>query len=286
MNNLFKKEWETIDNPRTHPRRLRNIIKMSWTNFRDQVLAQDPKFVKEIVGSIYEGDVYILQKAYPKEFCSELKRKAYEWGKTKPSSFYKMVQGCPNFHRVINHDIAKNYSFERIMHHYYYYRWNNDPLGIWPQINERWSIFKFLGGFQLDEYVHNTPKDGIVDRIHIHHYPSGAGEIETHSDPYENQRTIMGAQMSEKGVDYKSGGLYFIDQNDSNVNVDDDIKIGDTYIAFPTVHHGVERIDKGTKVEWEAPSGRWFLGFYSAVSDEVKNRHTGYAVKSASQAAK
>ena len=279
MENLFRKEWENIDKPESHPRRLRNVVKMPWIEFEGKVLAQNPSFVKDIVKSIYSGDVYILKNAYPKEFCNDLKHKAFEWGKTRPSTFHKIVNGTPDFHRIVNHELAKNYSFERIMHHYYFYRWNDDPLGIWPTINARWSILKFLGGFSLDEYVHNTPKDGIVDRIHVHHYPSGAGEIETHSDPYENQRTIMGAQMSEKGIDYKTGGLYFIDQNGEKVNADDEIKVGDTYISFPTVHHGVEIIDKGTKVDWENISGRWFLGFYSAVSDEVKDRHTGYAVK-------
>lgn len=278
MENLFKAEWEKIDRSETHPRRLRNVVKMPWAEFKEKVLTQDPSFVRETVRSIYAGDTYILQNAYPKDFCNGIKHKAFEWGKTMPSSFHKMFEDCPDFHRVVTPELAKNYSFDRVMHHYYFFRWNSDPLNIWKPINERWSILKFLGGFQLNEYVNNTPKDGIVDRIHVHHYPSGSGEIETHSDPYENQRTIMGAQISEKGSEYKSGGLYFIDQNGKKVNVDDEIKIGDLYISFPTVHHGVEIIDKGAKVDWENMRGRWFLGLYSAVSDEVKNRHTAYRV--------
>ena len=279
MENLFRKEWSIVDRAETHPRKLRNVVKLPWAEFRENVLTQEPAFVRELVHSIYAGDVYILKNAYPKEFCDNLKQEAFAWGKAIEPSFHKMVQECPDFHRIVTPEIAKNYSFERIMHHYYFYRWNNDPLGIWEEIDKRWSIFKFLGGFKLDEYKYNTPKDGIVDRIHIHHYPSGSGEIETHSDPYENQRTIMGAQMSVKGRAYKTGGLYFINLNGNQVNVDDEIKIGDSYIAFPTVYHGVEMIDEGKKGDWNNINGRWFLGFYSAVSDEVKNRHTGYAVR-------
>ena len=279
MENLFRKEWENIDKPESHPQRLRNVVKMPWAEFKEKVLSQNPSFVKEIVSSIYAGDVYILESSYPKEFCNELKHKTFNWGNNIAPSFHKIYESCPDFHRIVTPELAKKYSFERVMHHYYFYRWNNDTLKIWGAITERWGILKFLGGFRLDEYENNTPKDGIVDRIHIHHYPSGAGEIETHSDPYENQRTIMGAQMSEKGIDYHSGGLYFINQKGEKILVDDEIKIGDTYIAFPTVHHGVEIIDKDTKGDWEKISGRWFLGFYSAVSDEVKDRHTGYAVK-------
>jgi len=52
------------------------------------------------------------------------------------------------------------------------------------------------------------------------------------------------------------------------------------------VHHGVEIIDAGTKVDWNNHRGRWFLGFYSLESDEVKDRHTGYAVRNYTPAQK
>ena len=286
MKNLFKEEWDKIDKPETHPRSMRNAVKCEWEEFRGNVLKQDPKFVKDFVSSLYAGDIYILKDSYPREFCHELKNKAFDCGKSTPQSFHKVFEGSPDFHRVVDQELAKHYSFMRIKHHYYFYRWNGDPLNIWGEIDSKWGIFKFLGGFRLDEYVSNRPKEGIVDRIHIHHYPSGAGEIETHSDPYKNQRTIMGAQMSEKGTDFKSGGLYFIDKKGEKVNVEDEIKLGYSYIAFTTVHHGVEIIDAGTKVDWNNHRGRWFLGFYSLESDEVKDRHTGYAVRNYTPAQK
>ncbi len=279
MNNKFLAEWGKVDRPETHPSRMRGVQIMEWQEFRKQVLGQDTGFVQELVSNLYAGDVYVLRHSYPADFCERLKLGAYKWGQKMDQSFHQMLEGCPNFHRVVNKDLAGKYSFQRILHHYYFYRWNVDELDLWKMIDERWSILKFLGGFALDEYVKNTPKDGIVDRIHVHHYPSGAGEIETHSDPYRRQRTIMGAQISEKGKDYKTGGLYYVDRSDKKILIDDQIQLGDTYISFPTVHHGVETIDKGTTVDWSHISGRWFLGFYSAESDEVANRHTGYAVK-------
>ena len=36
------------------------------------------------------------------------------------------------------------------------------------------GLIKLLGGFEYDEFINNTPKDGIVDRAQIAHYPSGA----------------------------------------------------------------------------------------------------------------
>lgn len=65
----------------------------------------------------------------------------------------------------------------------------------------------------------------VVDRLHINHYPSKAEEIETHMNLYENQRTILEAQISEWGKDYKTGDLYLIDKKGGLLNVDSEISI-------------------------------------------------------------
>ena len=279
IENRFRKAWTQIDRTETHPRKMRQIRRVPWPEFREKVIAQEPGFVTELVGNIYAGDVYILEGSYPKDFCRELIEKTFAWGQTREPSFHKVLEGSPDFHRVVNKDLAQNYSFQRVYHHYFFYRWNGDPLKIWNVIDQRWGIFKFLGGFGFDEYTRNSPKDGIVDRIHIHHYPQGAGEIETHSDPYKHQRTIMGALLNKKGVDFKTGGLYFIDQHDRRIDVDGQLDVGDSYIGFPTVLHGLDVIDQGTPVDWTLPKGRWFLGFYSLESDTIGERHTGHSVK-------
>ena len=102
MENLFKKEWELIDKPETHPKKTRNIVKIPWDEFKKKVISQDPDFVRENVRNIYAGDVYILQNTYAKEFMREMINKTFEWGKTKPSSFHKMLESCPDFHRLID----------------------------------------------------------------------------------------------------------------------------------------------------------------------------------------
>ena len=57
------------------------------------------------------------------------------------------------------------------------------------------------------------------------------------------------------------------------------LDIGDIYLVYPTVLHGVETIDKGSKVDWNSIKGRWFMGFYSNASDENARRHTVYGVE-------
>ena len=51
-------------------------------------------------------------------------------------SFHKMIEGCPNFHRVQDEEIAKKYVFSSIRHSYYWFNWNGDPLQVNEKIKE------------------------------------------------------------------------------------------------------------------------------------------------------
>ena len=279
-NNNFKTEWERLIKEDTYPRFVRNVIKVKWSDFKQDIIDQDPKVAKEIVENIYAGDAYILQGAYTREFMDELKRKVFEWGQKTPAAFMKMVEGMTDHHRIVDENVSKNYSFESIRHIYYFVPWGTDPCKVVPTIYERIRVLKFLGGYDFDAYENFTPKDGIVDRVTLNQYPRGCGAIETHSDPYLFQRTIMGCKMNERGGgDFNEGGIYYVAKGGKEIDVEGEMKKGDMYISFPTLLHGVKKIDPGAEVNWNSINGRWFLGFYSAVSDMVPERHTGYGVE-------
>ena len=130
-------------------------------------------------------------------------------------------------------------------------------------------------GLELTEYENNTPKDGVIDRIQVVHYPSKIGFLEAHSDPYKHQRLIYSAYMSKKGVDFEGIGFYLIGKNNEIIEVEDLVDIGDVGIAYATVYHGVAPVNTNKKPDWDnVDDGRWFLSMYSNESDEVKTRHT------------
>ncbi|MDA2932851.1 hypothetical protein MYX82_00755 [Acidobacteria bacterium AH-259-D05] len=279
MENKFRQKWEAIEHPQTQPRWLRKIIAVGFEEFKNNVLSQDESFVDSLVDSLYAGDGYILKQAFPPEFLTRLIPRTHESGRRSPSSFHKMYQDCPNFHRIIDHETAKKYSFKAIRHSYYFFPWNEDPLNLFKPINERWRIFKCLGGYPLDAYEANKPVDGVIDRLQIAQYPAGIGELEAHSDPYVNQRVIIGGMMSKRGVDYESGGFYFVGENNRKVDIEDELDVGDMVCGYPTVVHGVELVDEHKMVDWTSVEGRWFLGLYSNDSDHVKDKQRGYPVK-------
>ena len=279
MENKYQPVWEKLERSTPRPTRVRNIIQQNFSAFKEKVLKQEDDFVQPIIESIYAGDVYLLKKTFPEKFMRDLRDRVDAYWKKKPSEFYKMLEGCPDFHRVIDLEEGKKYSFHVCKHACYFYHWNGDPLDLFPIVNERWRVIKFLTGLQPEEYEKNTPKDGVVDRLQVVRYPPKIGFLELHSDPYLHQRVFFSGYMSKRGQDYQGGGFYLVGPGDKVVEVEDRVDIGDVGIGCATVCHGVAPCDQHEEPDWNSKNGRWFLSMYSNASDEMKNRHTGHAVK-------
>jgi hypothetical protein len=128
--NIFKNCWLELESKGKYPSRARNVICLDYNKFANDIEKSPLKFAKDVTTSLIEGDIYILKGAFKKNFFKELKIKCYEYFKEKPSSFYKMLEGSPDFHRVIDVETGKKYSFKVCKHSYYFYHWNKDPLNI------------------------------------------------------------------------------------------------------------------------------------------------------------
>jgi len=279
VENNYKTVWEKLESKGTQPRRLGKVHQVEFEEFEREIREQDTGFVKQVVESLYAGDVYLVKRAFPRDFMTDLKDRVHEYWSSRPQTFYKMVEGCPDFHRIIDEELAKKYSFKMVKHSVYFYPWNDDPLKLFPVVMPRWRPFKFLGGFGWNEYEKNTPKDGVVDRIQIVRYLPKVGMLETHSDPFKHQRLFISGYVSRRGVDFEGGGFYVVGEGDKRVYLEDEIEIGDIGIGYATVLHGVAPCDVHKTPDISKTDGRWFLSMYSNASDEVKDRHTGHPVR-------
>tara|TARA_B110000238_G_scaffold197055_1_gene238942 strand:- start:985 stop:1875 length:891 start_codon:yes stop_codon:yes gene_type:complete len=275
----FKSSWTKYQNSISYPTKARNIIHYDYADFEAKVLNKDPVFTDNLVKSLLMGDFFILKNAYTKKFMNELKINAFNYFKDSPSDFYKMLEGTPDFHRKIDLETGKKYSFRSCKHSFYFYPWNKDPLNLFKPIYSRWRIIKTVMGLESRSYEKNTPKDGVVDRIQVVKYPSKIGFLEPHTDPYKYQKLIISSYMSKKGVDFEGIGFYLIDENDNVMSVEDSIDIGDIGIGMATLYHGVAPVNILKEADWEdVNDGRWFLSLYSNESDEVDKRHTSSGV--------
>lgn len=277
MENRFRFEWQRLESSLPRPKRVRSVVTMNYSELAGKITHQKASFVKSIVESLYSGDVYLLKSAFPQQFMFDLRTKVQTYWNSRPSTFHKMLEGTPDFHRMIDLETGRKYSFRVCKHSAYFYNWNDDPLKLFGVIYERWRVIKLLMGLRTDEFEKNTPKDGVIDRVQIVRYPPQIGFLEPHSDPYLYQRLFLSGYMSKRGIDYRGGGFYLVGSGDEVVEVEDQIDVGDLCIGYATILHGVAPVDKDKEPNWDKGDGRWFLSLYSNESDEVANRHTGRA---------
>jgi hypothetical protein len=279
MKNIFKNLWEELENSNNLPTRARKIISLDYAIFANKIDSNDQNFAKDITNSLMLGDVFILKGAFSKEFFNSLKKRCFDYFKDEPPSFHKMLEGCPDFHRIIDLDVGKKYSFKVCKHSFYFYNWNKDPLNLFDTTYERWRKIKKLMGYDSHVFENNTPKDGAIDRIQVVQYPSKYGYLEPHSDPYKHQKFFISGYMSKKGKDYIGGGFYALDKENKVVDVEKYIDVGDLGIGFATIVHGVAPVNRNKDPRFkDVNDGRWFYSMYTNESDEIKNRHTGHGV--------
>ena len=221
--NKFLPIWEQLEAKSARPERVRHVNHMDWADFRHYVAQQSDEFVEELVTALYAGDVYILHQAFDPKWMCELREKTIEYWNTKPSEFYKMLEGTPDFHRIIDLETGKKYSFQVCKHSAFFYPWNDDPLELFFTVYKRWRVIKTLMGLEFDAYEKNTPKDGVVDRVQIANYPPKIGFLEPHSDPYLHQRLFFSGYMSKRGMDYHGGGFYLIGAVDVVIEAEEEI---------------------------------------------------------------
>lgn len=272
-------EWAYVEAGGQVPERVTSISTMAWETFRTLVEESKPQVVRAMVEAIWRGEALLLKGAFSHAFMRELREGTMAWTRGRPSSFHKMLEGAPDFHRMIDLETGKKYSICGCKHSAYFYRWNDDPLVIYPHITERWRLAKVVMGLRPDEYETWTPKDGVVDRIQVVRYPPAIGYLEPHVDAWQHQRCFFSVYMSKRGMDYQGGGFYFVDAGGKAMYLEDEIDVGDACLAHANLLHGVAPVDRDKTPDWNAADGRWFLSLYSNASDEVEKRNTAKPVK-------
>ncbi len=271
---LFADAWRKLEAGGPKPVHIRDVFEIPYGEFQDMVRNVDAQAAERLARSFYEGDGYILKGTCDLEFLKTLKDGAMQFSEDRPSTFHKMFDGCPDFHRLIDGETTKQYYADALRHVFFFFPWNDDPLNMMSEIYQRWQTFKVFSGRPPDTFSTNIPSDGVIDRFHIYHYPSGGGSLETHSDPVKNQRTIMAGMMSKRGVDYEKGGFYFVRPDGSMLDCEPQLDVGDFVCCYPSVLHGVEAVDPQSGLDWNPDKGRWFVGLYSVDSDHVQERDT------------
>ena len=274
----INKYWDYLEQKYPSPK---YVGKVKYMEFKDLKKATDSKnenYLKKIIKNMYvKREAYILRNSATKGLKETVLDIANHYKKTRKTSFHKMKDGTPNFHRVIDKDITKKYSLFAIKHSFYFYNWNVKSKlekKLKDGAYRHWRYVKSLAGNGKNQFEKNIPSDKQIDRLQIVRYPAGGGELRDHVDPRKNQRVVSGIIMSKIGEDFLKGGFYFKSTKTKKINIEKRLELGDAVIFYGSIAHGVEKVDPQEKLSWKSNKGRWFIGMFVNDSDHVYKRQT------------
>ena len=274
----INKYWDYLEKKYPSPQYVGQIKYLEFKDLKEAIDSKNEDYLKKIIKNMYVNkEAYILRNAATKKLKETVMDLANHYKKTRKTSFHKMLDGTPNFHRAINKNITKKYSLFAIKHSFYFYNWNIKSKlekKLKAGVYRHWRYVKSLAGNSKNQFEKNIPSDNQIDRLQIVRYPAGGGELRDHVDPRKNQRIVSGIIMSKIGEDFFKGGFYFKSSKTKKINIEKRLELGDAVIFYGSIAHGVEKVDPQEKLAWKSNKGRWFIGMFVNDSDHVHNRLT------------
>jgi len=269
---------------RVLPERVSEVLEVPYRELFEALKAENPEPFVGLVPKLVSGACVLLKQAFDPAEVSRLKELSLEMRGSEGPSFHKVVEGVPNFWRDIGEEEMASYALAHIKKSCYFFPWNSDSSEAFSIVYPRWRVLKTLAGLAPREYEDFTPKNGKVDRLQIVEYPAGTGFLAPHQDPDHNQKLIMSAYLSKRGVDYTGGGFWALAEDGGKFEVEDHIDVGDLGTCIASIVHGVDATDPTETQDSVAPAAsdfgkaqegsRWFVGFYTNDSDEFDERKT------------
>ena len=270
MHIKYDQVWENFLRHNYFPTYLRDIREIEFSEIQSCVLNDESK-TSDLILDLLAGDLLIIKNVLSLEETSRIKDVAHKYGPDTPVQDFSETSPIPNFHCKSHGGQVKD-GYDEVGHAYFFYRWNEDELGIFSTIDRLWDIVKIFNGIGTEGIKNNLPKDKIIDRVQLLHYPINTGEITTHCDVSRWQKTNIGINLTELGRDFDSGGFYCLDKNEQRVNVEAKVKTGDAVCWIPTVFHGVEKPTSNDDIDWSTPEGRWQLLAFAIQSKIIEDR--------------
>ena len=278
FNQNINKYWNHLEQKYPAPIYVGQVKYMEFEDLKKAIDSKNENYLKKIIKNMYvKREAYILRNSAKKKLKETILDLANHYKKTKKTSFHKMLDHAPNFHRVIDKDITRKYSLFAIKHSFYFYNWNIKSKlekKLKEGVYRHWRYVKSLAGNGKNQFEKNIPSNKQIDRLQIVRYPAGGGELRDHVDPRKNQRVVSGIIMSKIGEDFLKGGFYFKSTKTKKINIEKRLELGDAVIFYGSIAHGVEKVDPQEKLSWKSNKGRWFIGMFVNDSDHVYKRQT------------
>ena len=247
---------------------MKQIIEMSYPDLKR--ICKDDNEIATLNEKIISGYIVIVRgvvaKSKIKKFLEEIIN-----SNIPISESTAIIEGVKNIHYISN-NIGKNSGmYSSRDQSWYFFPWNEDDLNVLGFFQEIYNNVLLLNNRIPSEIIKNTPKNGIVQRLHLIHYPPDFGEISMHIDPVNVASVNSGIYFSQHGVDYENGGFYSVNDKGEEICVDKLINTGDMVLFYPGMIHGVRPI-KALLNKESVLQGRFFFNMAMVESHEVRDR--------------
>ena len=243
-------------------------ITFEYSDFLKQLQSLD--FIINVIDNISNGAIYVLKNSIEEEILESFKKTLDKICETDQPINPKILNDAKNGFYISNKIDGPGYN--TVDRSFYFFSWNKDKTGIYKKVIEIYKPLKILNGLEKEDITKNKPLDGIIERLHVIHYPLGGGQISKHYDPINSSIFNFGLYATEHGKHYEEGGFFAEDKNKKKILIDKDIRMTDIVIFFPGIIHGVDQIKNKKIKKVETIDGRWFFNVNLIQSHEVKNR--------------
>jgi len=220
----------------------------------------DVRRVERVRADIEQGDVYIARGVYSSGLLDDIREYLRSIGRHSLPNYTRIEAGAPNFHRMNRAD-PRAY-VRGSFHQFVFFPWNQDVFDLFRVFAPVYHMKNVLSGIAPESFLGQAPQDGCTARLAFQMYPCGSGFLNRHSDPVDyHQLTVPIMQMSQKGRDFTSGGLFVQMENGTDLVIDDITEPGDVIYFNARCPHGVHPIDPDAETRWLDYAGRWMLLF-------------------------
>lgn len=221
-------------------------------------ILHDSSEIDRLRSQILDGAVVIQRESFDRTIVKSLIGYLADVGRNSLSNYQPIEIGAPNFHRLNKSDQRSH--VKGCFHQFVFYPWNQDLFDLFERTRTLFQLKNVLSRNEPDKYLGEVGEDGIVTRLAFQFYPSGMGYLNRHQDPVgPHQLTVPTMSLTQKGVDFHTGGAYLQDVDGNQHNLDDLVGPGDVVYFDARLKHGVELIDSEVETAWTDFHGRWVL---------------------------
>jgi hypothetical protein len=139
-----------------------------------------------------------------------------------------------------------------------------DTLGLHDFFNVLIGVRDLCAGRDKPYFDQDLPTP-FFNGTRLQIYPSGGGFMSSHVDSTAVNTFNAAADglflqplllLTERGVDYETGGAFYVSQNGEKVFLEEFAKAGDIIVYDETISHGVGDVDAHLPLDLDSEQGR------------------------------